>query len=58
MQCGMQASHILLGRLWQYNRKTIHDGVLNRYIDVKDGKIIIFVPFTPNMVYDDKIKLK
>ena len=26
----MQASHILLGRPWQYDRKAIHDGVKNR----------------------------
>jgi len=27
----MQASHILLGRPWQYDRKAIHDGVKNRH---------------------------
>ena len=46
----IQASHILLGRPWQYDRKTIHDGVKNRYTIVKDGKTIILVPFTPKQV--------
>jgi len=54
----MQASHILLGRLWQYDRKAIHDGVKNRYTIVKDGKTITLVPLTPKQVYDDQIKLK
>jgi hypothetical protein len=31
----IQTSHILLERSWQYDRKTIHDGVKNRYTIVK-----------------------
>jgi hypothetical protein len=54
----MQASHILLGRPWQYDRKSIHDGVKNRYTIVKDGKTITLVTLTPKQVYDDQIKLK
>ena len=54
----MQASHILSGRPWQYDRKTVHDGVKNRYTIVKDGKTITRVPLTPKQVYDDQIKLK
>jgi len=54
----IQTSHILLGRPWQYDRKTIHDGVKNRYTIVKDGKTITLVPLTPKQMYDDQIKLK
>jgi len=54
----MQASHILLGRPWQYDRKAVHDGVRNRYTIVKDGKTITPVPLTPKQVHDDQIKLK
>ena len=54
----MQASHILLGRPWQYDRKAVHDGVRNRYTIVKDGKTITLVPLTPKQVHDDQIKLK
>ena len=54
----MQASHILLGRPWQYDRKAIHDGVKNRYTIVKDGKTITLVPLTPKQVHDDRKKLK
>jgi hypothetical protein len=54
----MEASHILLGRPWQYDRKPIHDGVKNRYTIVIDGKTITLFPLTPKQVYDDQIKLK
>jgi hypothetical protein len=54
----MQASRILLGRPWQYDRKAVHDGVRNRYTTVKDGKTITLVPLTPKQVHDDQIKLK
>jgi len=54
----MQASHILLGRLWQYDSKAIHDGVKNRYTIVKNVKTITLIPLTPKQVYDDQIKLK
>ena len=54
----MQASHILLGRPWQYDRKAIHDGVKNRYTIVKDGKTITLVPLTPKQMYADQIKIK
>ena len=53
-----QASHILLGRPWHYDRKTIHGGVKNRYTIIKDGKTITLIPLTPKQVYDDQIKLK
>ena len=54
----MQASHILFGRPWQYDKKTIYDEVRNRYTIVKDGKTITLVPLIPKQVYDDQIKLK
>lgn len=54
----MQATHILLGRPWQYDRKAVHDGVRNRYTVVRDGKTITLVPLTPKQVHDDQIKLK
>lgn len=34
----MDACHILLGRPWQYDRKTIYDGEVNTYKITKDTK--------------------
>nr|GEU80254.1 hypothetical protein [Tanacetum cinerariifolium] len=41
----MYAAHILLGRPWQFDRKTKHDGVQNTYSFKKDGLNITLVPF-------------
>ena len=54
----MQASHLLLGRPWQFDRKATHDGYINRYSFVLDKKHITLVPFTPKQVYKDQFKLK
>ena len=36
----MHASHILLGRPWQYDRRVVHDGFSNRYSFSMNGKAI------------------
>eukprot|EP00253_Pinus_taeda_P034934 PITA_34934 len=40
----MDVCHILLGRPWQYDRKVIHDGVMNCYKFEKDGVRHTLVP--------------
>ncbi|GJS56056.1 putative reverse transcriptase domain-containing protein [Tanacetum coccineum] len=40
----MDACHLLLGRPWQYDRKTVHDGYKNTYTFYKDGLRIILAP--------------
>ncbi|GKF43901.1 hypothetical protein Tco_0130453 [Tanacetum coccineum] len=40
----MDATHILLGRPWQFDRKTKHDGFQNTYSFKKDGMNITLVP--------------
>jgi hypothetical protein len=54
----IHASHLLLGRLWQFDQKAIPDGFRNRFTIVKDGKTITLVPLSPKQVYDDQMKLK
>jgi hypothetical protein len=54
----MHAGHILLGRPWQFDKKTIHDGFKNRYSFVKDSRTVTLVPLTPRQVYEDQVKLK
>ncbi|KAJ7002777.1 hypothetical protein NC653_008093 [Populus alba x Populus x berolinensis] len=46
----MHASHLLLGRPWQFDRKAVHDGFRNRFTMVKDGKTITLVPLSPKQV--------
>nr|CAD1825688.1 unnamed protein product [Ananas comosus var. bracteatus] len=40
----MDVSHLLLGRPWQFDRSTIHDGRENTYIVTKDNKKVRLVP--------------
>ncbi|KAK0590976.1 hypothetical protein LWI29_033915 [Acer saccharum] len=40
----MDACHLLLGRPWQYDRKTKHDGFKNTYSFEKDGVKVLLVP--------------
>lgn len=40
----LEVCHILLGRPWQFDRKTQHNGENNTYTFIKDKKKIIFHP--------------
>lgn len=54
----MYAGHFLLGFLWQYDRKVVHDGFSNQYsFDIKD-KSIIFVPSSLKQENEDQMLLK
>ena len=54
----MHASHLLLGRPCQYNRKVKHDGFQNRYSFFMEGTPITLVPLSPRQVYKDQVKIK
>jgi hypothetical protein len=54
----MDATHMLLGRPWQFDRKAKHDGFKNRYSLEKDGRIYTLAPLSPKQVYEDQLQLK
>ncbi|XP_057808601.1 uncharacterized protein LOC131023075, partial [Salvia miltiorrhiza] len=54
----MQASHILLGRPWQFDRRVIHDGFTNKYSFEYKQKKVSLVPLTPKQVYEDQVQLQ
>ncbi|KAL4278728.1 hypothetical protein GQ457_03G017550 [Hibiscus cannabinus] len=54
----MDATHLLLRRPWQYNKKAMHDGFTNRYSFMHAGKKITLAPLTPSQVHEDQIHLK
>ena len=54
----MYASHILLGRPWQFDRRANHDGLKNCFSFMKDKKILTLEPLTPKQVYEDQVRLK
>jgi hypothetical protein len=53
----MHATHLLLGRPWQFDKKAKHDRFKNRYSLEKD-RIYTLAPLTPKQVYEDQIQLK
>ena len=54
----MHASHLLLWRPWQFDRRAIHNRFRNRYTIVEDDKTITLIPLFLKQVYDDQLKLK
>nr|XP_027098880.1 uncharacterized protein LOC113718158 [Coffea arabica] len=49
----MQASRILLGRPWQYDKKTTHDGFTNKYSFLHLNKKVTLVLLTPQQEFED-----
>ena len=54
----MEASHLLLGRPWQFDRSVLHDGRTNKYSFMHSGQKICLAPLSPSEVRDDQKKMK
>ena len=54
----MYASHLLLGKPWQFDRRANHDDFKNHFNFMKDKKLVTLVPLTPKQVYEDQVRLK
>ncbi|XP_027158001.1 uncharacterized protein LOC113759619 [Coffea eugenioides] len=54
----MQASHIILGRPWQFDRQVIFDGVTNKYSFLYNSKKVTLAPLSPKQVHEDQLKLQ
>ncbi|XP_071914045.1 uncharacterized protein [Coffea arabica] len=54
----MQATHIILGRPWQFDKRVIFDGFLNKYSFVHNAKKITLAPLTPQQVHEDQLGLQ
>ena len=50
----MEATHILLGRPWQFDRRVTHDCYTNKYTIPYRGKSIVLIPLTPSQVLEDQ----
>nr|GEX94889.1 putative reverse transcriptase domain, zinc finger, CCHC-type, aspartic peptidase domain protein [Tanacetum cinerariifolium] len=51
----MDACHILLGRLWLYDRRVKHDGYRNTYTFKKDGVSITLAPLNLKVAPPDRV---
>ena len=47
----LEASHILLGRPWQFDKRAVHDGFTNRHTFTHKEKQITLVPLSPQEVH-------
>lgn len=54
----MEASHLLLGRPWQFDRKANHDGYSNKYSFMYHDQKINLVPSNPSEVREDQRKMR
>ena len=54
----MEASHLLLGRTWLFDRCIIHDGYKNWYSFMKYGKKVTLIPLTLRQIYEDQLRTK
>jgi len=54
----MEATHILLGRPWQYDRQVLHDGLTNKMTFTFQGHKVILKPLSPKQVHEDQLKMK
>ena len=50
--------HLLLGFLWQFDRKIIYDGFRNRYTLVKDKNFITLISLLSKHIYKNQLMLK
>ena len=54
----MQACHVLLGRPWQFDKQTIHDGLTNEITFTHNNKKFVLHPLTPTQVLEDQVQMK
>ncbi|KAG7547458.1 Retrotransposon gag domain [Arabidopsis suecica] len=52
----MQASHLLLGRPWQFDRETTHNGRTNLYTVIQNNKRYQLAPLSPSQVHELQVK--
>ena len=51
----MNASHLLLGRPWQFDREVVHDERANTYSISKDRKCVLLTPLNPSQEMQDQL---
>ena len=52
----MEASNLLRGRPWQYDKDVLHNGVTNKFSLGHKGKKVTLTPMSPSEVCEDQIR--
>jgi len=55
----MEVCHILFGRPWQFDKKSIHNGLTNEitFTHREKNKFVLY-PLTPSQVVKDQVQMK
>ena len=54
----MEACHILLGRPWQFDKKTKHNGLTNEITFTHKEKKFVFYPLSSSQVINDQVQMR
>ena len=54
----MEATHVLLGRPWQFDRKILHDGFTNKISFDFHGHKVTLKSLSPREVHEDQVIMK
>ena len=54
----MEATHLLLGRPWKFDKRANHDGFTNKISFTYQGKKIVLKPLSPQEVCEDQKKMR
>jgi len=54
----MEACHILLGRPWQFDKKTMHNGLTNETNFTQKEKKFVLYPLSPFQVVKDQVQMR
>ena len=54
----MEACHILLGRPWQFDKKTMHNGLTNEITFTLNAKKFVLHPLLRSQVAEDQLQMK
>ena len=54
----MEACHILLGRPWQFDKKTMHNGLTNKITFTQKAKKFVLHHLLPSQVVEDQLQMK
>ncbi|RDX80522.1 hypothetical protein CR513_38916, partial [Mucuna pruriens] len=46
----MEATYLLIWRLWQFDKRVMHDGITNKFTFVHFGQRVVLVPLSPREV--------
>jgi len=54
----IEACHVLLGEPWQFDKKTMHNGLTNEISFTHKENKFVFHPLSPSQVVEDQVQMR